>query len=423
MKKLGLGIMMLALIGATLFAAGGQGGSNASSSNAVRVVWWGSDSRHTATLESIALFEKSNPNIKVMPEYMGFDSYFDKLNVQIAGGNAPDVIQFGTNVPDYVSMNALLELDKYQGNVLDLSRFDKDAIELGIHNGKLYGVCLGTNIQCLIYNKSMIERAGVPLPKDIMTWDELRQYALTLASRLPAGVWPFTDNSNHNKNYFEYWMRWNGTPVYRNGTTMSSAAAIQKWIEIWEDYRTNKLIPDAETSASYNPTNLENHPLVNGKTVFSWLWTNQVSAVQGLITDELGVIQLPDVTKGANFVQPSQFFSVNKKSANPDGAVAFVSFFVNDPAVGEILRNDRGVSCSTVIRTSNQASASQAEKLVYAVYDTATKYTTPWDTALPNDQEYTNTYRLFIDQVAFKQITPQQGARSIFELIQQMLVK
>ena len=43
----------------------------------LRFAWWGGDSRHTATLEAIAAYEKQNPNVKIEAEYQGYDGYND----------------------------------------------------------------------------------------------------------------------------------------------------------------------------------------------------------------------------------------------------------------------------------------------------------------------------------------------------------
>ena len=53
-------------------------------------------------------------------------------------------------------------------------QFDQTAlIPATAADGNLYVVSLGTNTPVLAYNKTMIEAAGVALPKDNMTWDEL----------------------------------------------------------------------------------------------------------------------------------------------------------------------------------------------------------------------------------------------------------
>jgi multiple sugar transport system substrate-binding protein len=426
-----IALVITVLLAVSLVSCGGKKTAPAASSSearsaaskTIRVVWWGSDERHKRTLEVIALFEKANPDIKVSPEYMGSDSYWDKLAVQVSGGTAPDVIQFGGNYPDYVAKDALLELNKYKGNLLDITNLDQDALELATMNQNLYGVCLGTNMLCLVYNKTLLENSGAPLPKEIMTWEELRAYCLSIAPSLPKGVFPMTDNCSNQANYFVYFMRQNNTPVYRNGTSSVSAEDAAKWVSLWEGFRADKIIPDAETTSSYADTSIDSSTLIAGKAAISLIWSNQFGSYQNATEHELGIILLPSPETYANWIMPSQYLCVNKKSANPDAAMAFINFFVNNPDAGKILGNDRGISISSVVREAIGANSTPADQKLYDYYAVATTYTKPMDPNLPNDQEFINTFKLIHQRVTFGQLTVAQGGEEIYKLIQRLLVK
>jgi multiple sugar transport system substrate-binding protein len=64
--------------------------------------WWGNDDRAARTLQVIALFEAAYPEITVSGEPNGgAGDHFQILDTQLAANNAPDLIQFGGNWPDY----------------------------------------------------------------------------------------------------------------------------------------------------------------------------------------------------------------------------------------------------------------------------------------------------------------------------------
>ncbi len=64
--------------------------------------WWGNDDRAARTLQVIELFQAAYPEIKVMGEPNGGTAdHFQIIDTQLAGNNAPDLIQFGGNWPDY----------------------------------------------------------------------------------------------------------------------------------------------------------------------------------------------------------------------------------------------------------------------------------------------------------------------------------
>lgn len=69
---------------------------------------WGGQERHDRTLKVIKMYEAQNPNVKIVAEYFGFDGYFVKLTTQFATGNAPDIIQYGGNLNNFVGRGVVI---------------------------------------------------------------------------------------------------------------------------------------------------------------------------------------------------------------------------------------------------------------------------------------------------------------------------
>ena len=404
--------------------SGGTGSPAADSAKTtIRVAWRGRDNRRNVTLEAVKLFEQANPDIAVILEYMETDGYWDNLAGQVADGTAPDVMQCGDNYPGYVAQDALLELEPYTGNLLDVSRFDQDALEAGSMNGHLYGVCLGTATLALVYNKSLLEKGGASLPKDPMTWNELRLYALSIMPHLLPGVYPLVDNSSNQTDYITYFLRQNNAPLYRDGASRATVEDFAQWIAFWENLRADQLIPDIETAGSYLETGPETSMLTAGKAVIGLIRSNLFGIYQEATADELDFIQVPDIEKNALWKQPTRYLCVNKKSAEPKAAVRFIDFFVNNPDVGKMLGADLGVSSSRAVREAIGANAGGNDKKLYAFYDVATGHTSPLDPSLPNDREFNNTFKLITQRVAAGQLTVHQGAEQIHRVVQQLLKK
>ena len=64
----------------------------------IRIGWWGNDDRAARTLQVIELFQGAYPEIKVLGEPNGgTPDHFQIIDTQLAGNNAPDIIQFGGN--------------------------------------------------------------------------------------------------------------------------------------------------------------------------------------------------------------------------------------------------------------------------------------------------------------------------------------
>ncbi|KGP92998.1 ABC transporter substrate-binding protein [Pontibacillus chungwhensis BH030062] len=179
-QKFGL-LLLLSLILAFALA-GCSNESDADSENSgeqveIKLGYYSSGSADEKMEELIDQFEEKHPNIKVTTQNAPYSQFFQKLDTQIAGNNAPDVwLSDGVLVSKYAERGAAkdvtdwierdLNKDEYYG--LD---FNKDA------TGKYFAVPQGIQIGALFYNKDMFDEAGVDYPDDTWTWDQLQETA------------------------------------------------------------------------------------------------------------------------------------------------------------------------------------------------------------------------------------------------------
>jgi len=395
----------------------------------IRVAWWGNDDRARRTLEVIELFEAAYPEITVIGEPNGGTAdHFQIIDTQLASNNAPDVIQLGGNWPDY--QQYLEPLNDYLGKQLLIDtpeRFDQTAlIPASDAEGNLYAVSLGTNTLVLAYNKTMIEAAGVELPQDNMTWDELLDYGRQLKEALPEGVFPFVDNSTNQANYLSYFYTQQGTPIWtldNGGTSYATVESARKWLQLWADMREEGLIPDPETTYIYTEDGPDSSALVAGTAAIGLIWSNQAAAYQAAMTDELGLTTLPAGGEDAYTIQMSQYLGVNNASENKEAAVLFVNFFVTNPEAGAILETNRGIPSSPLVRQAIADRATPMDAAVYRIYDAIADRTIPQGPNLPNDQEFVNELELLGQQVAYGQLTVEQGAEELQALIERLAAK
>ncbi|AEF81866.1 ABC transporter substrate-binding protein [Leadbettera azotonutricia] len=436
MKKIVLVMLVIMMSAAMVFAGGGGQSSSgfgaatgSSPSNIVlRWAFWGSEARVKASQAAIDAFQAANPGIVVNIEVSGgTGDHFNKVDTQLAGGNGPDIIQMGGNYPDYIAKGVPLNLDPYKGGLLDVSTIDTGAIAAGTI-GHLYAVSTGATIPALIYNKTLLEKAGVALPKVTMTWEEFRAYLASIKPRLPAGVYPLEDfgSTASGSTGFGYWLRWNGTPIYDDvsGTTKVTVAEAKKFLDLFKDYRDNGFVPPADISAGYAETNVDSSSLIAGKVAIGFIVSNQFGNYQSATTDVLEIIELPGAaaTK-ALWPQLSQVYTINSASKNLEAAVKFVNFLVNSPEAGKVIGNDRGISSSSTFRQGASAVASDTDKKVFAYHDVAGSHTSPETPHLPNDTELNSTLNLIYQRVAFGQATTAAGAQELYALLVRLAKK
>lgn len=429
MKKTLMGCLLLLASLALVFAGGASSSTQATGDGSATVRWayWGGESRVRISQEAIDLYQQRNPSVKVNPEVSGgAGDHFIKVDTQIAGGAGPDIIQMGGNIHDYVSREVLLPLNQYAGNLLNTSVIDPAAVESGTINGNLYGVSTGVTMPALVYNKTLIESVGAPLPNVTMTYDEFRNYLVTLKGRLPSNVYPMQDIGAlpSNSTPFGYWSGYNGTKLYvaETNSTQITPADGARYLSIFKDYRDNGLVPPPDIAAGYAETNADTSALIAGRVAIGFIWTNQLAGYQAATTDELDLIEFPGAAvNNALWQAPSQFYTVNKDSRNVEEAVKFINFLVNDPDAALILGNDRGASASATARAAGSSNPADAKVLHYL--QVAGPHTSKEGDHVPNDTELNSTLYFIYQQVAFGQLTPQQGGQQIYDLINRLIGK
>lgn len=220
--KRSLSVLAITAILGTLAACGGggNGANNAGASTAapastdaaattapssgsgepvkLRIMWWGSQPRHEATLAALDLYTKNNPNVTFEPEYSGMDGYLDKLSTQAAANNAPDIVQLDPGwMPDWMARKQLTEL----APEVDVSKFDEKLLAGGQLDGKQYAVPLGSVAFGMVYDKAAMDKLGIANPANGWTWDDFFALAKESQAKLPDGQYFTLDYAG---NYFMY---------------------------------------------------------------------------------------------------------------------------------------------------------------------------------------------------------------------------
>jgi multiple sugar transport system substrate-binding protein len=432
MKKLFLALLALLMVSAMVFAGGSPdtnaaSGSASSGTQVVRWSFWGGESRIKNTQLVIDKFTEQTGIIVAAEPAPGTGDHFTKFATQFAGGNAADIVQLGG---DFSNLNVgmdvgqvLLPLDEFVASgIIDTSKDDASAIAKGTVDGKLYALPVAANVPGLIYNKSLLQRVGAPLPNVSMTWQEFHDWLVAVKAKLPAGVWPMTDNSANSDQsvFFGYWMRDNGTKMWDGTKSYTTAADAKKYFDLWAGYRAEGLIPDAMTSADYAETNESTSAMIAGKTVVCFVWSNQVQNYQNATQDELDLIEFPNaaVTKQL-WTNMSQMMAINKNSKNPQAAAAWINYRVNNPETWKIMGADPGIpissDCRAVLPTDNPVI-----NKISAYMDVAAPHSGLQDPNMPSDSQWNSRLYTIAQSVAYGQITTTQAGDQVVALIKEL---
>ncbi|WP_369744539.1 extracellular solute-binding protein [Paenarthrobacter sp. AMU7] len=123
-------------------------------------------------------FEAANSGVAVelQPIQANDDDYGTKLALaQRSAETAPDVFYEDTfKVRSDVDAGYLLKLDGYLEKWDDWSLFNEAAKAAGrADDGSIYAVPLGTDTRAIWYNKTVLQKAGISLPWQPKTWDDI----------------------------------------------------------------------------------------------------------------------------------------------------------------------------------------------------------------------------------------------------------
>lgn len=151
----------------------------------------GGTDEQAAYKKVIEKFEADHPNVKVKIIVTAADQYATKLKASITGKSVPDVFYFESgDLKAYVNSGVLLDLTSYieANKDINLDNIWKYGVDLYRYDGtmagqgNIYGMPKDVGPFALGYNKTMFEKAGIPLPdKDKpYTWDEFVKVAQQL---------------------------------------------------------------------------------------------------------------------------------------------------------------------------------------------------------------------------------------------------
>lgn len=366
------------IAGLSLLGLAACGGSPAAQTKHLQLFFWGTASRDKLTKQTIQLFEKKYSDVKITSQFTDFNSYWNKLSTEEAGGTPPDLIQMDMRyIAEYVKKGLLLDLsDAISKKTIDLSDFDQTLLDGSLVNDKSYGIPLGGNYQAFLYDKDLVAQANVTLP-DMFTWDDFGTICGQLSKALNKnGVYGTGDEST-NITAFELWVRQRGRDLYTtDGKIGFSQEDVADWFNYWSKLRTSKACVPIEVAAEAITGGTPTTNIVKGKAVFTLTLSNLLDAFQALMQHKVGIHMTPTGPKGSQpgmYLKTSQLMSVSSKTKFVDVSTNFVGFMINDPGAIKALNIERGVPGSAKARTLLQPDLTESQKTVVNYIDMVSK--------------------------------------------------
>jgi len=343
------------LLGTTALIAAGVVSRAQAQDAALRLIWWGGQARADRTLAVADAYAGATGAAEPVGEFLAWNDYWPRLATQVAGGNAPDVLQMDYRfIVEYATRNAISSMDEFVASgALKLDDFDQDQIDGGKVNGQLYGLSLGANSVATLINTTAFEEAGIAPPDMSWSYESFPEIGEAFLSKNIRGGMKAMSDGSYNEPGLDNWIRQRGKPLYTpEGKLGPDVDDMVDWFRMWNGFREKGYIVAAEDQA-LDTGAPEVSKVSLQKSALQPSNSNQLVVYQSINPDKLSITSYPRLAPGVgggHYRKPSQFWSISGTSANKEEAAKFLSFFVNDIEAGKVLGVERGIPCSAAVR-------------------------------------------------------------------------
>ena len=423
-------IMLIVILTVSCGEKNDTSGKDGGKEVVLRFLWWGSDSRHKATLDAIKLFEEKNPGIKIKAEYGGTDGYFQKLSTQLTGNTAPDIMQvdyiwlfnFSKNGDGFYDINQLKD-------EFNLDNYTKEDLSYTTINGKLNAIPVGLNGRAFFFNKSLYERAGIEIPK---TFDEL----LATDKILKQKIGPNTKSldivtSDSGAMFFvEYYVEQKyGKPLINTdnkvGVTKEELTDAFKFYKMLAD--SGAVISAKDRAGAGNYPDDQNPLWINGELGGVLNWNTMIGAYGDMLKKGDTMVAGDFLTgigdhKSA-YLKVNMTLAINKNTKYPKEAAKFLNFLLSDPEAAKILGIVRGIplnkSAYAELEKEGQTKGPVAEGLTKAL-----NFAGPKKSPYIEDERTRQLGLRITQKLDYNEITPEQAGEQMYtelvKLLEQM---
>jgi multiple sugar transport system substrate-binding protein len=382
----------------------------------LRMTWWGSDTRHQITQEAIEAFNEQHPEIGITAEFLGWDGYWERLATQIAGGNAPDLIQMDYRMlNEYVARGTLLALDNLMDGPVDMSDWSADTYASGMVDGQHYALPWGLNTATWIMNDEALEAAGLEPPDtETWTWEDLSSFAQEIADNTDDGFYGTEDNGG-NEPLFETFLIGQGKNLYTEGGELAfDEQDLIDWWTLWDDMRRSGAAVPAEEMALHEGQP-ETSPVVMEDAGMTMVHSNQFQAWSTIADVELSLHRVPSGGGAAQYLKPSMFISASADTEHPDEVALFMDFILNDQASNEIQGVERGVPGNLAVRAAQAPQLEGPQQRISEFLVELDEFAAPTPQAPPPGAgEIDELLSLLYEEISFEQTSIEDAVDRLF---------
>lgn len=165
----------------------------------------------------IARFEKKHPNVTVSyVSGLQKKDYSEWLSQQALQGTLPDVFMVNSNdFSIFSSIGILQDLDKFMEEDANFKKeaYFTPALQAGKYRDSQYAMPYESVPTLMYVNKTLLEKEGIPLPRNNWTWDDFYQISEQVTKDM--------NNDGNLDQFGSYGYTWQNAVASNNGTVFS----------------------------------------------------------------------------------------------------------------------------------------------------------------------------------------------------------
>lgn len=334
-------------------------------------------------------FNKLYPDITVKLEQSPWDEYWTKLEASATGGSSADVFWLnGPNINKYAKGGVLLPIDdRIEASGIDTAKYPEALVDLYNVDGVQYALPKDYDTIAVFYNKELFEQAGVALPTNDWTWEDMVETATKLTKQ-DGSVYGIAAPLETQTGYYNTVFAHGGCIISEDGKKSGydlpeTQAGIQCWVDLQKAEITPSLASLTETEGYIQFLSGRTAMLVQG----SWF-------LNRILEDEnpgkFGVVALPSINGKKASVIHGLGNCISKSTKNPEAAWKWVEFLSSEKA--NVMSAEMGAAIPAYGDTAQLWVEKHPEYDLHVFMEAAQEYSYPFPASL-NTAEW-NQYEL-----------------------------
>jgi multiple sugar transport system substrate-binding protein len=284
----------------------------------------------------MAAFTSKYPNIHLNTFVADFNTYYTKMNTNIAAGTVPDVFMMsGAYFYNMAMKGVLKDLDPYIKSAgLNLARdyFTEPANQS--YQGKIYAIPGEIDILALAYNKDLFDAAGVRYPTNSWTWQDIVNAAIKLTKKDKSGVQNYGFYSfNSSQELWGDLVKENGgsflTPDLRHGAlnTPEAIKAIQFAVDLIYKYKVSPTPQGVSSLPGYIQSG--GSPFLTGHLAMKFQGNYEMTLLSNIKKFKWDVVLMPreKIQTGLGWTQA---WCMSGNTSHPDEAWTLLHFLITE---------------------------------------------------------------------------------------------